>query len=98
MEQSTVFVLEVAYGNGVLDDKSVKECEAVDTRKIPELLTTDIVGTDEVKSDADMEAGDNAGRAGKRVIKWTDVSVLLFIHVNIIKKSYNVVLCVLICT
>nr|GEX52867.1 hypothetical protein [Tanacetum cinerariifolium] len=72
VEQSTVSVQEVAYGNGVMDDKSVKKFEEVDTSKIPELFTTDNRGTDEVKLDADMEGGDNAGMDIDDVAGWKD--------------------------
>ncbi|PWA88591.1 PWWP-like protein [Artemisia annua] len=72
VEQSTVSVPEVAYENGVLDDKSVNEDEAVDTRKIPESLTTENLGTDEGKNDADMEGVDNAGTDIDEVLGWKD--------------------------
>ncbi|GJU60004.1 hypothetical protein Tco_1237770 [Tanacetum coccineum] len=65
-------VQEVDYGNGVMDDKSVKEFEAVDTSKIPEFITTDNRGTDEVKLDAYIEGGDNARMDIDNVSGWKD--------------------------
>ncbi|XP_076941290.1 uncharacterized protein LOC143610794 [Bidens hawaiensis] len=65
-EKPTEPVQEVVYENGVMDDKTEKEEDTVNSSKIPESLTTVNLGPAEVNTvppitDADMDGGDNAG-------------------------------------
>ncbi|KAJ0702948.1 putative non-specific serine/threonine protein kinase [Helianthus annuus] len=88
MEQPTEPVQDVAYGNGVMDDKTEKGNEVVDSDKIPESLTTVNLSLDGVNSvppnadtvehpivsreDADVDRGDAAGMDIDEVLGWKD--------------------------
>ncbi|KAM0038143.1 putative non-specific serine/threonine protein kinase [Helianthus debilis subsp. tardiflorus] len=88
MEQPTEPVQDVAYGNGVMDDKTEKGDEVVDSDKIPESLTTVNLSLDGVNSvppnadtvvhpivsreDADVDRGDAAGMDIDEVLGWKD--------------------------
>ncbi|XP_076939042.1 PWWP domain-containing protein 5-like [Bidens hawaiensis] len=77
MEKPTEPVQEVVYENGVMEDKTGKEDDTVDSSKIPESLTTVNLGPEEVNAvppitDADMDRGDNAGMDIDEVMGWKD--------------------------
>nr|XP_043632602.1 uncharacterized protein LOC122603844 [Erigeron canadensis] len=88
MEKSTEYVQQVAYGKGVLNQKTGKGDEALDSSEVPESLKTVNLGQEEVNGetfnadvvqhpeflyeDPDMEKGDDVGVDIDEVLGWND--------------------------
>ncbi|XP_076884233.1 uncharacterized protein LOC143533276 isoform X2 [Bidens hawaiensis] len=77
MEKTTEPVQEVVYENGVMEDKTEKEDETVNSSEIPESLTTVNLGPEGVNTvtpitDADMDRGDDTGMDVDEVMGWKD--------------------------